>query len=196
MIELNQDFWNSKYENQETGWDIGHVSTPLKEYIDQLTTKDLKILIPGAGNAYEAEYLHKQGYSEVHVVDIAPLAIQSLSERLPTFPKDHLHLQNFFEHTGQYDLIIEQTFFCALDPALRADYVQHMHRILKPGGKLAGLLFGVPMREDHPPYGGCRADYLTLFEPYFDIKTMEDSYNSIEPRQGSELFFIAQKKIS
>lgn len=33
---------------------------PLKVYFDQLTNKDLKILIPGGGNSHEAEYLLKK----------------------------------------------------------------------------------------------------------------------------------------
>ena len=55
-----------------TGWDIGGPSTPLVKYFDQLADKQRKILIPGAGNAYEAEYLWAQGFSNVHVLDIAP----------------------------------------------------------------------------------------------------------------------------
>lgn len=64
-MQLDADFWNERYSSQQTGWDIGSPSTPLKEYIDQLTDKDIRILIPGCGNAYEAEYLHQQGFSNV-----------------------------------------------------------------------------------------------------------------------------------
>ena len=53
-FELNQEFWAKKYVSGETGWDMGMVSPPIKAYIDQLENKDLSILIPGAGNAYEA----------------------------------------------------------------------------------------------------------------------------------------------
>ena len=41
----------------DTGWDIGKGSTPILTYIDQLEDKSIKILIPGCGNAHEAEYL-------------------------------------------------------------------------------------------------------------------------------------------
>ena len=59
--KLDQDFWSKKYQSNQLGWDIGAVSTPIKEYIDQLKAKDISILIPGAGNAYEAAYLFEQG---------------------------------------------------------------------------------------------------------------------------------------
>ena len=65
---LNEAFWDNKYKSGKTGWDIGSISTPLKKYFDQLTNKELKILIPGGGNSYEAEYLHKLGFKNVYVV--------------------------------------------------------------------------------------------------------------------------------
>ncbi|MDX1544111.1 MAG: SAM-dependent methyltransferase, partial [Christiangramia sp.] len=49
---MNSEFWSTRYRDNRTGWDIGYISTPLKEYIDQLEDKELKILIPGAGNSY------------------------------------------------------------------------------------------------------------------------------------------------
>ena len=44
---LDAEFWENRYRNQETGWDLGTVSPPLKAYIDQLEDKDVAILIPG-----------------------------------------------------------------------------------------------------------------------------------------------------
>ena len=46
-LQLNSEYWNDKYLNHDFEWDIGYVSTPLKNYIDILTDKNLKILIPG-----------------------------------------------------------------------------------------------------------------------------------------------------
>ena len=53
-MELGETFWNNQYNANTTNWDLGEVSPPLKEYIDQLTNKNLRILIPGCGNTYEA----------------------------------------------------------------------------------------------------------------------------------------------
>lgn len=55
--QLNKSYWENRYTNNLIGWNIGYISTPLKTYIDQIKDKSLKILIPGAGNSYEAEYL-------------------------------------------------------------------------------------------------------------------------------------------
>ena len=192
--ELDHNFWNERYLNEDTPWDISGVSPAIQEYIDQLSNKDLRILIPGAGNSYEAEFLHERGLNNVHVVDISPIPLQNLKERLPKFLADHLICRDFFKLEGTYDLIIEQTFFCALHPSLRPDYVRKCHSLLSTSGKVAGLFFNIPLYTEHPPYGGNEAEYRTLFKDYFEIKTMETATNSIGPRLGNELFFIIQKK--
>ncbi len=70
-------------------------------------------MIPGAGNAYEAEYLFKQGFKNIFVLDISEKPLITFSERFPEFPESQLILGDFFTHKGLYDLIIEQTFFCS-----------------------------------------------------------------------------------
>jgi hypothetical protein len=78
---LGEAFWNNRYDTADTGWDLGQVSPPLKAYIDQLENKNLRILIPGCGNTYEAEYLLQQGFEDVTVIDIAPTLVASLSTK-------------------------------------------------------------------------------------------------------------------
>ena len=193
-MNLDKDFWNNRYINKQMGWDIGYPSTPLKEFVDTLEDKSMRILIPGCGNAYEAEYLNEQGFTNVFVIDIAPLALEGFSERVPQFPKEHLILGDFFEHQAEYDLILEQTFFCALNPELRSNYAKKMNELLAPKGKLAGVMFCFPLSEKGPPFGGSREEYLDYFEPYFTISTLEPCRNSIEPRMGIELWVELVKK--
>jgi hypothetical protein len=185
--------WQARYESGETGWDIGHVSTPLKTYFDQLENKELKILVPGGGNGYEAAYLHQQGFENVFLLDIAPKPLSDFSTNHPYFPKEHLIAGNFFEHKQSYDLIVEQTFFCAINPSDRQEYAQKTHELLLPKGKLMGLLWSVPLNADHPPFGGSKAEYLNYFNPLFNIHVLDNAYNSIQPRAGRELFLLAQK---
>ena len=187
-------YWTDKYMTNQLGWDMGSVSPPIKSYVDQLYTKDLSILIPGAGNSYEAEYLHAQGFSNVDVLDISPAPLENLLSRIPDFPKDHLVETDFFDWNRTYDLILEQTFFCALEPRLRNAYAQKMNELLKPGGKLVGLFFDFPLTEAGPPFGGSYQEYVDTFEKWFEIRVLERCYNSIQPRLGKELFLIFEKK--
>ncbi|MGX7666809.1 methyltransferase [Flavobacterium pedocola] len=189
-MNLNKDYWENRYQTNDAAWDVGTITTPLKEYIDQIQDKNLKILIPGAGNGHEADYLYSKGFTTIYVADFAETPLRNLKERIPGFPKEHLIQSDFFELEDTFDLILEQTFFCALNPSLRKQYVSKMHSLLKPDGKLFGLLFNFPLTTEGPPFGGSKEEYLDLFSEQFTIKTLESAHNSIKPRAGRELFFI------
>ncbi len=193
-MKLTAEHWNNRYKTENTGWDIGYPSIPIQTYFDGLKDKSQSILIPGCGNAHEAEYLYKNGFKNVEVIDIAPLAIENFKKRVPGFPAEQIHCANFFEFTGQYDIIVEQTFFCAIDIDLRPNYAKKVYELLKPDGYLVGLLWNKAMRIEQPPYGGDEAEYRSLFAEMFHIEIMEDCYNSIKPRLGNELFVKLRKK--
>lgn len=193
-VKLNKEYWEERYRQQLTGWDIGYISTPLKTYVDQLGGKNTRILIPGAGNSYEAEYLYENGFKNVYVIDIAKSPLQNFKSRFPLFPDEQLIEGDFFDLDMKFDLILEQTFFCALDPLARKDYAQKAYELLSKHGKIAGLLFNFPLTEEGPPFGGSKKEYMGYFESLFKIKVFEVCYNSIKPREGKELFFIFEKK--
>lgn len=187
------NYWEERYQKGETGWDAGSITTPLKEYIDQLTDKNLRILIPGAGNGYEFDYLIENGFQNVYVIDIAETPLNNIKIRKPEFASHLIH-SDFLTLNTTFDLILEQTFFCALPPEMRPKYVEKMVSLLKPNGKLAGLLFDFPLTAEGPPFGGSTPEYLNLFSDKFNIKTLEKAHNSIKPRQNKELFFIFEVK--
>jgi thiopurine S-methyltransferase len=68
-----------------------------------------------------------------------------------------------------------------------------MADLLKENGKLVGVLFNRNF-EAGPPFGGSKEEYISLFRQKFNVKVMEDCYNSIVPRAGRELFMILEKK--
>lgn len=194
---MDAKYWSDLYASNDTGWDIGYPSTPLKAYIDQLTTKDLAILIPGCGNAHEAGYLLSHGFSNITLIDFVPYLTTQLEKRFSNDVGKRIRIitGDFFDYQGKYDLILEQTFLSALEPSRRPQYVDTMHSLLKKGGHLAGVLFSKIFEEDGPPFGGTIDEYEKMFKDKFIIKTLEPCYNSIERRQGSEVFInmIAKK---
>lgn len=193
---LTDEYWSQRYNDGQTGWDIGYVSTPLKEYFDQLTDKSAAMLIPGCGNSYEAEYLLGNGFTNITLIDISAVLVERLQEKLQFYTENGscrvIH-RDFFQHQGQYDLIIEQTFLSALNPGLRPAYARQMHSLLKPAGKLVGVIFDFPF-EGGPPFGGSKEEYLVMFEPYFRPVIFERCTNSIPPRAGNELFIRLDRK--
>jgi len=193
-MALDKAYWENRYTSEQIGWNIGYPSTPIQTYIDQLEDKTLKILIPGAGNSYEAEYLWNLGFENIYVLDFARQPLENLKYRISTFPESQLLNIDFFELNDSFDLILEQTFFCALSPNLRKSYVDKMHQLLNPKGKLVGLLFNFELTESGPPYGGNILVYKSLFKDQFQTMVLENSINSIKERHGKELFFIFEKK--
>jgi len=191
-IKNPKSFWDQRYQSNNTGWDLGEVSPPLKKVIDELENKNAKILIPGAGNAYEAEYLLNQGFSDVTIIDIAPTLIKNLHQRFSVLDQLTIIEGDFFEHNGRYEIILEQTFFCALDPVLRTKYIKKMHELLLPSGQLTGVLFDRPFPSG-PPFGSTKNEYLSLFHLKFSAVSIVPCLNSHPARQGSEVFLKVTK---
>ena len=185
---MEQSFWEERYQTNQTGWDLGTVSPPLKAYFDQLTNKDLRICIPGCGRGHEAIYLANNGFSQVTVIDLVQEALDHVRLQAPTVRCIH---GDFFELHETFDLIVEQTLFCAIHPSMRSRYAAHVPTLLSNDGKLVGLLFNRDF-EGGPPFGGSREEYLSLFGPHFSYLSCETCYNSVAPRQGSEVFILAK----
>ncbi|WP_192821123.1 methyltransferase [Rufibacter sp. LB8] len=193
--DLSEAYWSDRYRQGATQWDAGAITTPLKTYLDQVIDKDLKILVPGGGNGHEAEYLHQQGFKKVYLLDFAPEPLANFKARCPDFPEDHLLEQDFFQKTDlTFDLVLEQTFFCALPRPMRVAYARQVFDLLKPSGKLVGVLFSEEFAAEGPPFGGNAFEYQAYFEPYFHFKHFALCYNSIKPRQGKELFMVLERR--
>ena len=193
---MNKQYWSNRYVQNTTGWDLGKVSPPIKVFVDKLINKKLKILIPGSGYGYEAEYLFLNGYLNTSVVDLAKEPLQNIKKRIANFPEKQLIEANFFNlsKNQKFDLIIEQTFFCAINPKLREQYVKMCYSLLNNGGRIVGLLFyDIPLKED-PPFGGDKFEYLKLFEPFFEILIFEKCMNSHPSRMGKEYWIEFTKR--
>jgi hypothetical protein len=190
----DQEYWNRRWENRETGWDIGTAAPAIMEYMKHYPNRNAPILIPGCGNAHEAASLLKFGFTNITLLDIAPLAVSGLHIKFSGFPEIRTLCEDFFEHREHYDLIIEQTFFCAIPPGRRKEYVLKAGSLLNENGKLIGLLFNRLFEQDGPPYGGSAEEYQSLFSCCFQIQKMETCTKSIPPRAGTELFIELIKK--
>lgn len=185
---LDKKYWNTLWENQDTAWDVGYTAPAITDYLDAIEDKNISILIPGCGNAYEAEYLLKKGFQNIRLIDIAPKVVEILKNKFRNDPQIKVVLGDFFEQQGQYDLMLEQTFFCAIPPSMRKSYAKKSAELLNTKGKIVGVMFNTIFEKQGPPFGGKISEYLDIFEPYFNIKKMEDCYNSIPPRKGIEAF--------
>jgi len=193
MGETSKNFWNNRWETGQTGWDIGTPAPAFVSYFSNFLQKNAAVLIPGCGNGHEAEFLLSIGFTNITVIDIAPKAVAILNEKFRSNPNIEILCGDFFQHEGSYDYIVEQTFFCAIDPNLREAYAQKTHDLLRPKGKIIAILFDRTF-EGGPPYGGSKEEYIQLFTPNFNILFIEVNQQSIPQRMGSELFGVFEKK--
>lgn len=191
---LDHAYWDAQWERGEIGWDVGYASPAITEYMAQYPDKNAAILIPGCGNAYEAEYLAEHGFTNITLMDIAPRAVELLQEKFADTKAVSVLCGDFFDHKGNYDLLIEQTFFCAIPPDRRKEYAQKAASLLNEHGKIVGLLFDRTFEEQDPPFGGCPCEYKPIFEPHFVVKTMEECHNSIPSRAHAEVFINLVRK--
>ncbi len=108
------------------------------------------------------------GFTGITLLDISPVLTAELKKK---FIDNQITIitVDFFEHTGQYDLILKQTFFSAIHPTQRQAYAEQMNRLLKPSGKLVGVLFNKSF-ERGPPSGGTKKEYEQLLAAYSSIK--------------------------
>jgi hypothetical protein len=193
MNRFKASYWDDRYVEHNTGWDVGHPTTPFIEFEKSLDDKSIKILIPGCGHAYEGEYFYNAGFKDITLLDYSTHARADFLQRVPEFPEEKYQIGDFFAHNDEYDLILEQTFFCALEPSLRDAYAKKMHQLLKDDGMLVGVLFQFPLTTQGPPFGGSIAEYKRHFSPLFTIEKLEECHNSIAPRMGNEVFIRLRK---
>ncbi len=193
MFQANSAYWSARYKKGETGWDLNTPSPAIKHYLDHLKHKELSILIPGAGYGHEVAYAFENGFKDVYYLDFSKKAVEGCVERYPSLPKTHIICEDFFDLTMNVDVIIEQTFFCAIPPEKRMAYVQKASELLTQNGKLVGVLFNRQF-EVNPPFGGSKQEYQRLFKAYFHINCLENCQLSIAPRKNTELWIECTKK--
>ncbi|MGZ3651395.1 MAG: methyltransferase domain-containing protein [Bdellovibrionota bacterium] len=211
MTDLSPAAWNDRYKSQDTPWDL---SGPTPEFVRLLDAGVLtpkapdgahadsakpKALVPGGGRGYDAILLAQRGF-DVDFVDFAPDAVEAaLVEASRQKTVIYAYCRNFFDlplvgyHQSNYDLLLEYTFFCAISPDQRPNYVKAAAALLRKGGKLVGLFFPTAIDKEGPPFQVSEAEVEKLFSPYFDVK-IEKPQCSVKPREGREFLGIFTRK--
>ncbi len=193
----SREDWQRHYDENDLGWDLGQVAPPFVSLLESNTIVPGKTLVPGCGRGHEVIFLAENGF-EVTAVDYSAGAVNHLNS---VIQKRQLNSQilylDFFAldstHDGIYDLLIEQTFFCAISPVQRPLYVATVARALRKGGMIAGLFYHTG-QEGGPPFNTTREDIINHFSDSFEIKELDQAMNSAEERKEKEWLAILVKK--
>jgi SAM-dependent methyltransferase len=197
--DLSPEAWNERYQSADTPWDL---SGPTPEFTRLIQEGRLppkgRVLVPGGGRGHDAILFAQRGY-EVDLVDFAPKALEAaLAEASRHKATVFAYCQDFFGlpslpyHRASYDILLEYTFFCAIDPALRKKYVEAAAALLKPGGVLAGLFFPLETNKPGPPFLVSEKEVRELFAPSFELM-IEKPRASVKPRDGREFLGLFRR---
>ncbi len=150
-----KDFWEERYRDQHTPWDLGEASEPVKALVRGHFPPGGAVFLPGCGRGYEALHLARLGY-RVTAVDWVAEPVRFLREaaareglEVEVLRQDMFALPESF--AGRFDVFLEQTCLCALAPAQWPDYEALAFRLLRPAGRLLGVFMELE-GEDGPPF--------------------------------------------
>lgn len=190
--------WIEAWKEERTPWDAG-ASPPILEYlVEQGALPGGVALVPGCGSGYDVLTLASDE-RRVIGLDLATGArkrFETLREERGV-PAEHAEVRvaNFFDFTTDtdVDLIWDYTFLCAIEPDMRAAWVEKMHQLLAPGGELVTLIFPVRSLEERPASDASGPPYplhpelvRELVTPRFEPISLEPVETSLPGREGME----------
>lgn len=196
-------FWELRYEARDTGWDLGAPAPPLVAWFEggRAPSPPARVLVPGCGKGNDALYLAQRGYSVV-AVDFATQAVETLrrrrrnlwipAERCRALRADVLRLP--VKLSSAFDLLVEHTCYCAIDPAERDAYVRMAAQVLVPGGTFVGLFYPFRAGTPGPPFPVGEEEIQNRFAGAFEIETFEVPVNSVERRRGEERLVVMRRR--
>jgi len=166
-------FWQSTYDAGNSQWDLG---TPAPVFVDLLAGPDApprgRLVVPGCGRGYDALRFARAGF-DVLGIDFADTAVAAATAAAQRLKLSARFLQaDLFDLPASldssFDLALEYTCFCAIDPSRRADYVRTIARLLKGGGELIALFYPLRDTAGGPPFSVNRDEIRALFAPHFE----------------------------
>lgn len=192
-----ENFWSDIYRGSENpGWNLETAAEALKDMLPRIKLPRSRILVLGCGAGHDAALFAREGHI-VTAVDFSKEAIQKAKQKYSQHHNLQFLEKNVFElpadWKNSFDLVIEHTCYCAINPQSRGELAKIWHQLLAQKGQLMGVFFAMEARKG-PPFGGTEWELRERLRKNFDFLFWGRWRNSIPQRQGRELFVLAQKK--
>ena len=190
--------WEAHYQRGETPWDKGAPSPGLVDWLAGNRVGG-RVLVPGCGMGHDVRALSAQG-ADVVGLDLAPSAVAAARAFAPAGAERYEEGDLFAlpaKHAGSFDWVWEHTCFCAIDPARRADYVEAVARVLKPGGHLLAVFYldpGSKRADEGPPFGVSLAELDAHFGARFECSKEWLPARAYPGREGREWMRLLRKR--
>ena len=188
------DFWEEIYQAGRAGWDLGGPTPTLHRLLESGEIKPGRLIVLGAGRGHDARDWARHGF-QVTAVDFAADAVAAMRDLAdPAAPTEIVQADIFALPTRlnhKFDVVLEYTCFCAINPARRDEYASVVARLIKPGGTYAALLFPLDQHVGGPPFAVSLEEALALFRKRkFRLKRRETPSDSVWQRHGLEELLI------
>jgi SAM-dependent methyltransferase len=191
------EFWEGVYAAGGDGWELGGPSLPLVDFVERTPPPRGRVVVPGCGRAHDARFLAARGY-EVTAVDFSTAALtaaRALAQRdgvaVDFEQRDLFTLGR--DHANAFDGVWEYTCYCAIDPARRAEYVDVLRTIVRPGGWFLGCFFPLRAQTAGPPFKVSRTEIQRRLARGFRIERAFPPLRSARGRQGREWMVLARR---
>jgi len=182
-LEINQ--WNERYLAGRFPWDLGMPSPLVMRLVDQEFRPPARVLIVGCGRGWEVEALAQRGF-DVMGLDIAPAALDLVTMRVGQRTNLSLQVGDVLNMPpsmlGTYDILVEHTCFCTINPSLWSAYANSVASVLAPGGHFVGAFLSFENNKyGGPPFGTDLETVRWLFAEHFVIRRLRRAPESFPP---------------
>ena len=206
------EYWQGRFEKSDTPWQLNVASTVLMEAIGELESRGFSLgekraLSPGCGRGLDALEVASRG-ARVLAVDWSSTAVEDLKSRYEALRSSchgavEVVAGDFFAMEPQpVDIVIEHTFFCAIDPSMRKTYAEKIAQWTKPGGFLVGNFFvlgeevvktlpglSLTQRGEGPPFASTVKELHGLLLPNFEEVVLRPAKNP-DPDRRPEMEWV------
>lgn len=184
-------YWQSRWQNDKTGWHMQQVFSPLKTYWNSFQlAKGTTVFVPLCGKSLDLEWLVSQSHYVVGV-DVSAKAIHELTERhdepfkesskggficyqsnsMELWQGDVFKLQKRW--LPAIDAIYDKAALIALPPEMRKVYAITLKSLLQPHTQIFINCFEYNQNEmPGPPFAVFRDELESLLGDQFNIKLL------------------------
>lgn len=180
---MHHDFWHERWQQNQIGFHQDEVQPLLRKYWPGLAAKSGdRVFVPLCGKSLDMWWLRQQG-QQVVGVELSPLAVQAFFEEAEVTPaRTSNGLQECWQasdiriYSGDFfmlqprdisicNVIYDRAALIALPPAMRRDYVAHLHRLFPQGARMLLVTLDYPQAEmDGPPFSVSDAEVRELYK--------------------------------
>jgi len=200
------DFWQLRWQNEETGFHQPEVNPYLAHYYGHLgpppvSRSKLRVFVPLCGKSMDMLWLSQNGYAVVGV-EVSEIAVEAFfaenglplekqvqgthtrysSGNIEIWQGDFFTLSS--EQLGDITDVYDRASLIAMPPSMRKDYASKMLELLPAAARVLLVTLTYPQAEmDGPPFSVTEEEVHGLYEPHCSIEKLAVKNTlELEPR--------------